>query len=283
MQFEYNHIVLSDDPTLLEEGNETSSEDLHVLFCVGGYVRMRIDGITREAGEGTLAMILPKTVVEDVEPSPGGKSVTVCAPKASLDSAITRLLHSESQWWEKLAYLRNNPVIHPNEQQVKILVAYAHLLHLMVIDDPTPGRSLVMSMLGNMTIFELLNMMDSFIPQSADNKDITLSHKEILLHNFYALLTIEGIARHPVSWYADRLSVTPKYLTTVCSEISGESASALIHKALISEISGLLHSTSLDLKEIASRTGFAELSEFCRYVKRYTGMTPLEYRRTPEA
>lgn len=81
-----------------------------------------------------------------------------------------------------------------------------------------------------------------------------------------------------VSYYANRLFVTSKYLSAVCKENSGETASDLITCYVMKDIVCLLKSPDKSIKEIANELNFATLSFFGKYVKRNLGLSPKEYR-----
>lgn len=81
-----------------------------------------------------------------------------------------------------------------------------------------------------------------------------------------------------VSWYADILCITPKYLSEVSIKASGHPASYWIDRFTTAEIDRLLHNDNLTVIEITERLNFTSLSYFSRYVKSRLGMSPKEYR-----
>lgn len=81
-----------------------------------------------------------------------------------------------------------------------------------------------------------------------------------------------------VSYYASELCVTPKYLSEISKSISGNSASWWINRFTILDISRQLRDRSQSFTEISDMFNFSSLSYFCRYVQRYLGMSPSEYR-----
>ena len=85
-------------------------------------------------------------------------------------------------------------------------------------------------------------------------------------------------ANREVSYYASELCVTPKYLSEICKQVSGESANYWINRFTILDISRLLRDKQLDFVQIADVFNFSSASYFTRYVQRYLGETPSEYR-----
>ncbi len=83
-----------------------------------------------------------------------------------------------------------------------------------------------------------------------------------------------------VAFYADKLCISPVYLTKVVLEVNGQSAHEMIADYVVIEIKTLLRDARLDIKAVARRAGFANQSSLSRFFRLHTGMSPTEYRRT---
>ncbi|MEG2947143.1 MAG: AraC family transcriptional regulator [Bacteroidales bacterium] len=100
-----------------------------------------------------------------------------------------------------------------------------------------------------------------------------------ILREFGILIERFAIEQHNVAFYADKLNITPYYLSTITAEIMKESPKSLIDKKLIMEMKLYLRDTGDSLKMIADKTHFDDVSYMCRFFKRHTGMTMLQYRK----
>ncbi len=105
------------------------------------------------------------------------------------------------------------------------------------------------------------------------------SQAQIIFTKFMELVQNEPIKHQPVYYYAEKLCISSKYLSYVCKQISGKSASEFIQSAVLGEIIHYLESTTLSVKEISCRMGFPNISFFGKYVKTYLGMSPNKYRK----
>ena len=85
--------------------------------------------------------------------------------------------------------------------------------------------------------------------------------------------------KRSVSYYADKMFLTAKHLSTVVKEISGKTAGEWIDSLVVLEAKALLKSSELSIQEIADELHFANQSFFGKYFKHHTGMSPKEYRR----
>lgn len=96
---------------------------------------------------------------------------------------------------------------------------------------------------------------------------------------FMEIMEKEYRTRHDVNYYAGRLSVTPKHLSTITRRISGKSAKELIDEYIVMQLKLTLTSTTASIKEIAWDYNFPSTAFLCSYFSRRTGLTPLQYRR----
>ena len=82
-----------------------------------------------------------------------------------------------------------------------------------------------------------------------------------------------------VTFYADKLYLTPKYLSCVIKEISGKSAGEWIDEQVILAAKALLKSSNMTIQEISVELNFANQSFFGKYFKQHTGISPKAYRK----
>jgi AraC family transcriptional regulator, transcriptional activator of pobA len=83
-----------------------------------------------------------------------------------------------------------------------------------------------------------------------------------------------------VSYIADKLAISPRYLSDLLKQESGKTAIELIHIFLISEAKNLLKIGEKGVAEIAYELGFENASYFTRLFKKQTGMKPMEFRKS---
>lgn len=93
------------------------------------------------------------------------------------------------------------------------------------------------------------------------------------------LIQLHYKEHHSTSFYAKQLNVHPNVLNTICKRHLDQSAKQTIDVRLIREAENLLFHTSLTVKEIAYELGFKSASNFFRFFKRNTGISPQNSRR----
>lgn len=105
------------------------------------------------------------------------------------------------------------------------------------------------------------------------------SREQQLFSEFIRLVSQHALRQHALDFYASRLCVTPRYMSTIVRNVSGKTAKYWLDEAIINAIKVQLHYSDKQVSEIAYDMDFPNPSFFCKYFKRLTGITPLEYRR----
>ena len=83
-----------------------------------------------------------------------------------------------------------------------------------------------------------------------------------------------------VEFYADKLCLSPKYLSAVSKSICGYTVQELVFKAIIRKSISLLKNTQQDIQEISNALGFPNASYFGTFFKKQVGMSPQQYRKS---
>ena len=83
-----------------------------------------------------------------------------------------------------------------------------------------------------------------------------------------------------VNYYAERLNVSPKYLSATIKRVTGDSVTSYIDRYTIPLLKEYLEDERLSLTQIAYRMNFASLSYFSRYCTKHLGQSPSEYRQS---
>ena len=99
-----------------------------------------------------------------------------------------------------------------------------------------------------------------------------------MYERFVHLVQEHCVAEREVRFYANKLSVTPKYLNFISKQNSGITASEWIQRYTKERIILLLQNQNLNIAEIADKMMFSSRSFFTRYVKKVLGTTPTDYR-----
>lgn len=115
---------------------------------------------------------------------------------------------------------------------------------------------------------------------SADNKPLQGPHYSYtLLKNFQKLIETNFWTLKLPKDYAQLLYITPNHLNAVCNDILGMAAGDVIRNRVLLEAKRLLINLDLSITEIAYRLNFNDNSYFTKFFKKYSGLTPEEFRK----
>lgn len=101
----------------------------------------------------------------------------------------------------------------------------------------------------------------------------------LIFEKFLLLLKGNLHEHHSLSFYADKLCLSPKYMSQIIQKVSGHFASEWITQYLVDEAKTLLLDGHHSSTQVADELGFPSASYFLRFFKRETGMTPMQFQR----
>lgn len=119
---------------------------------------------------------------------------------------------------------------------------------------------------------------DQLFHRQTDQLASSRSREQTIFDRFLQLVTQHCAEHHQIGYYAERMCLTERYLSTVIRQTSGTTAKDWIDRALITRIKIELRHTDKPAAQIAEEMHFANPSFFSKYFRRLTGMTPGEYK-----
>ena len=81
-----------------------------------------------------------------------------------------------------------------------------------------------------------------------------------------------------IKQYAGEINITSVHLNRICQSIAGRTALQIVHEFLILEAEKLLLQTDLQIAQIAYKLNFEDPAYFSRLFRKYTGVSPKEFR-----
>lgn len=243
-----------------------------IMACLEGKMSISINskGYTVHANEFLFCM--PNTVLNDCMVTPDFKGKILClSPRV-----IQETMRMDSVLWDKAFRIKEDPIIHVDMEGVELLQAYSTVIALRIKAYRRVYRKEVMTSLIRTTLYEILSELSGYV--NSLNGEL-LQQKDLLFKRFLELLTSCEVKPRSVAWYADKLYITPKYLSTVCKIVSGKTAFEWINEYVMTDIRHQLKYSSRSIKEISDYLGFPNISFFGKYVKSHTGFNPSDYRK----
>ena len=118
-----------------------------------------------------------------------------------------------------------------------------------------------------------------YYSQQTEKKETPSSRQNEILNQFFLLLREHSPQQREVSFYADKMCLTPKYLSTKIKKITGKSVFEWINISTVIKTKILLKTNDKSVTQISEEMHFPNPSFFSRFFRKHTGMTPNEYRK----
>ena len=126
----------------------------------------------------------------------------------------------------------------------------------------------------------LMHLYDGVYRHHTDMLQASQSREQTIFDRFIQLVNQHCAEQHQISYYANRMCLTERYLSTIIRQTSGVTAKEWIDRALITRIKVELMHTDKSVAQISDELSFPNPSFFSKYFKRVTNLTPLEYKQT---
>lgn len=254
---------------LLETGPK-KTDRITVVACVEGRLQVEINERKYLINGQDILLCRPNVILSNLMISPDFRGRIICLSQKT----IMECIHMDNNVWNRVFHIEENPVIHVENGE--LFAIYGRLTSMRLKQEQRPYKKEIISSLIRASIYEMLAEMERYVDCS---KSRTITQGDILFKRFMELISGMEVKSRSVSWYGERLCVTPKYLSTICKQVSGKTAYDWINQFVIMDIQHLLKYSEKSIKEISEYLDFPNISFFGKYVKSHLGYSPKEYRR----
>ncbi|MDR0229223.1 MAG: helix-turn-helix domain-containing protein [Flavobacteriaceae bacterium] len=241
---------------------------LVLLFCQKGSISIKINNQNHYLEQGAVLTIMPEMLVE---------------PLMYSDDFESRVFVMSYEFIEKFTILPelisntevlNSPVLYVNDQDNELIEE----LLLLIIKYYSQPKTILLNQMIQYMCFSLITAVVKSYQSLTQKENLQKNRINFITDSFFELLSKHGEVQRNVSFYSERLHLTPQHLSFLIKKRTGKSIKSWIGFVVINKAKEYLNMTSLSIKEISDKMEFADASLFCRYFKRYIGQTPNEYR-----
>ena len=171
--------------------------------------------------------------------------------------------------------LWKNPCITLNDQDLALAEEYFTLARDILQSNQLNKREILGSLVTSFT-YVTMDVWTRELNEARKTQSPSSARMNQLFERFLALVTEHHNSERGMAFYADKLCLTPKYLSKLVKEASGQSGPAWIDSFVILEAKNLLKYSDKTIKEIVYTLHFPNQSVFYKFFKAHTGMTPSE-------
>lgn len=240
------------------------------LYCISGQFDLRIGMDKYEVARDCFAISLPEDILYFSWIGSGGTgNITIMA--------ISEQVLKEMEFDRLRAlYTYRHRMVKADTRTMILIHNFRNIFRSVSGDRHEDARRSLAYLLRSMNI-ELSHIWESLTGSKASRSEGSHS----LTEQFIALLARYHTEHRDLKFYANRLGLTPKYLSSAVKAYGGHTATEWITEYVLMETRYYLRYTDFPIKMIAWKLNFRNQMDFYRYFKRHTGMTPSFYREQP--
>jgi len=263
-----NDFILLDKMIVKPEFNTPfKSDTVTAMICSKGTTRGKIDLMPIVSEAPCMVIIMPDQIIEYEYQSNDLEAVFIVMSKK-----FTNSLNIDEKFSAFIS-VRDNPCISLSENELKAMLNFYSMMR----------NSIRANHNFNFNLWELAKHLTmAFFYGIGHNfhklDDHTKSKDELFTDSFLKLVQTHFKEERRIAFYADKMSLTPKYLSTIIKVNSGKTAGEWIDGRVMLEAKALLKSTNMTVQQIGDELNFPTQSSFGKYFKRLTGVSPKEYR-----
>lgn len=244
------------------------------VLCKEGYTKVHQGPLVGYGSKGDL-FILPRLMqVSDIELREGADADILLVSDYLLDLYRPKVPW-ETKGYKYVSYMSNVFQLKSDLfDEQKIIEDDFNLIQERIGD---PNNYLDEEVSGSLLRLLLCDIWRVYFRMAYTDADKGLPSKH------FAKFMIGGVqqdckTQRDVTWYAEKLGITPKYLTEVSKNATGRPVSDWIDYYTARALRKEMYGENVSLSELAKEMNFSSLPVFTRYVKRVLGCSPTELR-----
>ncbi len=267
-----NDIVLGDDMgRILTPGGPKRMTFILVVLCTEGTARYTVDTHEHIVKKNDIVIISERHVVDNYSASPDMRGLCMLMSVNFFYEAMSNVKDLSSLF----LFSKNYPHVSLSQKEADVFTDYFYMLKRKAADKQNHFRRQVIQALFLAMFYDLGDVI--YRVQQTTVRRKTRANE--LFTKYIRLVEENYKHERRVGWYADRLGITPKYLSETVKQVSKRTPNEWIDSCVTLEIRLLLKNSNKTIKDIATELNFPNQSFLGKYFKEHVGMSPSDYRK----
>ncbi len=242
-----------------------------MALCMNGEAQYTIDTNEQHVKPGDLFFISERHIIDNFHATRNFNCLCIMVSTTFYHDFVQNVKNVSSL----LLFSMNNPVVKLTSFEIKTYTTYYQTIREKINNTGHPYRTeLVKAML-----LAMFYDMSGVIYRVEKKRQKGQSRADNFFAAFIRELEQNYMKERRVGWYAERLGITPKYLSEVVKLVSKRTPTEWIDNYVILEIRVLLKNSTKTVKEISDELHFPNQSFMGKYFKEHTGLSPLGFRK----
>ncbi len=245
-----------------------------IMLCLKGHARINVRFAEYDMKENTFLAIAPGIPFYCIEES--------CDFKVDIIAIQEHIFDKLSHGIIKFYFYRilyGMPFLKiPEEKMEMCMKIHSYLKNFIEYENDNFFKKQITAKFLDILFFEACNI----ILHTPDKRSSRARHKDEVTGRFIKMVGQNFRKNRKVEFYADKLNITPKYLSAILKITTGKTATRWIEDYTILEAKTLLRTGTATIQEISYDLGFTTPSHFAKFFKDRTGITPTEARNSQD-
>lgn len=266
-----SHIVIARDfkhllPLIIRQQPPFSIDDRRLGIIISGEARVNINLVDKHYTPGSLVYIGPGSIISPISYT---DDIKLCGFGVPADFPLPFTPGQLPQAFNGQVRDFLIPATQTDIATARhILATMWHIVHQPDYNLHSVAHLIAAQMYHYDTLFHRL----------ADSRQSTQPRELNIFDRFIYLVNQHAQSEHQIGFYARKMCLSERYLSTVIRQASGVTAKEWIDRAIITRIKVELRHSQKSIAQIAEMMNFPNPSFFSKYFKRLTGLTPAQFR-----
>lgn len=243
-----------------------------ILVCVKGKINIRCNFEDYCVNENDVFLMVPGTICEKLDIDPESRLIVISLP----DSSLAPGLSFENALYSSENFSKANLVSLSPAMVSSGVTIYRQMKQTLQNKENPVNEDLIRAYI---MVFAGLaaSSMQKWIEENKEKENKNTDSRDAMLKNFLSRVEKEHREHRDVAYYAQQEGITPKYFAKIIFTKSGKHPLEWIKYHVVLDAQLLLKSKEHTIDQICQILNFANRSQFNRYFKERTGMSPGEY------
>lgn len=249
----------------------TPSPGCIFLLCTRGTCTLTIHLTQYKLKANSIAVIFPDLYFQLIEQSPDCRFIF-----AGFSQELVRSSRLFSHTIEYTPHIFEKPVLHLEPSIAEIF----YDTFMLMIKSLRIGNGFMSETKINLAYSQTILNLGYIYKQKSNIEPARYNRNQEIVKELIRIVIQYYKTERNVSFYAEKMHLSPQHLSTTIKKITGKTLTDIISSFIIHDAQAKLRSTEMTIQEIAYSLNFPDISFFGKYFKRYTGMSPKQYRNT---
>lgn len=243
------------------------------MLCLNGDCDIVIDAKQYHIKKWDLVVAFPYSIIQTLRSSEDFDSIMI---GVDINFFAQIQIENKSMYFTAI---KDHPSIQLTQEEAANIISINELFLQQQQRVKHPFRGEIGEAILKIILYEVAAIYDKRKP----NVEQKRSRDEVIFHSFIFSLFNDYKSERSLNYYGQLQLITASHLSKVVKRVSGRSASEWVVDCVVNNIKFSLQNKRISISDISAEYNFPNNSFFAQYFKKYTGITPKEYRQINSA